>query len=289
MRHLWMALLAVSLGSAVALGQGAAKAADPVLIGAGDIANCDDLGPAEATSKLLDANPGTVIALGDLAYSNGTDHEFNDCYDKTWGRHKANTKPVPGNHEWHTKGAAGYAKYWQWATPGKFWYSYDLGAWHVVAIDSDCKEAGGCQKGSEEEKWLREDLKAHPAKCTLAYFHHPLFSSGHHGADKDVQDLWQALYDGGVDVVVNGHDHNYERFAPQDPQGKADAKGIREFIAGTGGKDLRPINGNAPNSEVRHAGTHGVIKFVLHPEGYDWEFLPVAGQTFTDKGSATCH
>jgi len=275
--------------------RGDKPSATAVLIGAGDIANCADLGPAEATAKLLEANPGTVMAIGDLAYSGGTKAEFANCYDKTWGRVKERTRPVPGNHEFHSKHALGYAEYWAGsagapAGPDKYYYSYDLGAWHIVALDRDCKDIGGCQRGSDEEQWLRNDLAAHPAACTLAYFHHPLFSSGHHGNDPDLKDLWQALYDHHADIVVNGHDHSYERFAAQDPDGKADAAhGIREFVAGTGGKDLRPFEHIQPNSEVRNAETHGVLKLTLHNGSYDWRFIPVAGENFTDSGSGTCH
>lgn len=264
--------------------------ADPVLLGAGDIAGCADLAPAEGTAKLLEANPGTVIAIGDLAYSNGSDREFQDCYDKTWGRVKARTKPIPGNHEWHTKDAAGFAHYWQTETPGKYWYSYDLGAWHIVAFDSDCDKVGGCKAGSPEVAWLAADLKAHPAKCTLAYFHHPRYSSGEHGDGGNLKDVWTALSEGGVDVVVNGHDHDYERFAPQDANGKEDdVHGVREFVVGTGGKNLRAFGDIAANSQVRNSDTHGVIRFVLHPDSYEWEFLPIAGKKFTDSGKDRCH
>ena len=269
----------------------AASAAEAVLIGAGDIAACGELSGAEATAKLLDTHTGTVMALGDLAYENGTDKDFQKCYEKTWGRHKAQTRPAVGNHEWHTENAAGYQKYWNdtGVTLGRYYYSYELGAWHVVVLDSNCKKVG-CADGSEQEHWLRKDLAAHPSRCTLAYFHQPRFSSGFHGNDAALQSLWQVLYDAGADVVVNGHDHDYERFAPQDPSGKADtARGIREFVAGTGGKHLRGIGRPQPNSEVRNAKTFGVLKLTLHADSYDWEFLPVAGQTFHDAGSGQCH
>jgi 3',5'-cyclic AMP phosphodiesterase CpdA len=158
-----------------------------------------------------------------------------------------------------------------------------------VVLDSYCKQVG-CGRGSEQEQWLRKDLAAHPVACTLAYFHHPLFSSGYHGDGKEVKDLWQALYDANADVVVNGHDHDYERFAPQDPEGRADpAHGIREFVAGTGGAPQRWTLHHRPNSEARNSSTHGVLKLTLHNGGYDWQFIPVAGKTFTDSGSDKCH
>jgi hypothetical protein len=188
-----------------------------VLVGAGDIADCKDLSGAEATAKLLEAIPGTVMAVGDLAYPDGTKENF-DCYDRTWGRVKARTRPSPGNHEFHTQGATFYFSYFGTAAgdPKAGYYSYELGTWHIIALNSECIDIGGCNAGSTEEKWLRADLAAHPAACTLAYFHKPLFSSGGaHGDDPEIVPIWQALYDANADVVVSGHDHDYERFAPQ--------------------------------------------------------------------------
>lgn len=265
---------------------------DAVLIGAGDIADCSKLEGAEATAKLLEANPGTVMAIGDLAYPNGTAEDFK-CYDRTWGRVKDRTRPAVGNHEFHSSGAAYYFQYFG-ATAGDpkiGYYSYELGAWHVVVLNSECKEVGGCGAGSPQEKWLRADLAAHPAGCTLAYFHKPRFSSGlNHGNDLEVTPLWQALYDYNADLVINGHDHDYERFAPQDPNGKADPqRGIREFVVGTGGKSHRYFGPTKPNSEVRNNDTYGVLKLTLKSAGYDWKFLPEAGKTFTDSGSGSCH
>lgn len=265
---------------------------DPVLIGAGDIADCTDIAGAEATAKLLEANPGTVMAIGDLAYPDGTKENF-ACYDKTWGRVKSRTRPAVGNHEFHSTSATFYFQYFG-AVAGDFkdgFYSYNLGAWHIVVLNSECDEVGGCSAGSREEKWLRDDLASHPASCTLAYFHKPLFSSGaKHGNDPALQPFFQALYDARADVVVAGHDHDYERFALQSPTGAADPKlGIREFVAGTGGKSHRPFAEPRPNSEVRDDTAFGVLKFVLHPTGYDWVFIPEAGKTFTDSGSGQCH
>lgn len=263
-----------------------------ILIGAGDIADCTDLAGAEATAKLLDQNPGTVMAVGDLAYPDGTRENF-ECYDKTWGRFKARTRPAVGNHEFHSTSAAFYFQYFGDVAGNSKdgFYSYQLGDWHIIVLNSECAEVSGCNAGSREEKWLRADLTAHPAACTLAYFHKPLFSSGaKHGDDPELKPLWQALYDANADVVVGGHDHDYERFALQDPNGKADAKrGIREFVAGTGGKNQRPFGDPHPNSEVRNADAFGVLKLTLHANGYDWQFIPEAGKTFTDSGSGVCH
>lgn len=278
-------------GSSSTRGREAAE----VLVGAGDIASCKNLTGAVATAKLLDGIRGTVFAAGDLAYEYGREKEFSDCYDKTWGRHRARTRPAAGNHEYATEGASGYFRYFGAAAgdPKKGYYSYDLGAWHVVVINSNCGKVGGCQSGSPQEKWLRRDLGSHPAPCTLAYWHHPLFSSGinpKHAIHPEMKPIWQALYEAGVEVVVNGHEHNYERFAPQDPNGVADpARGLREFVAGTGGKDHTPFGAPIGNSEKRNADTFGVLKLTLRPRGYDWEFVPEAGKMFTDSGSGVCH
>ncbi len=267
-------------------------AEDVVLIGAGDIADCSDLAGARATAKLLEANRGTVMALGDLAYPNGTLADFK-CYDQAWGRMKERTRPAVGNHEFHSSGATYYFQYFGAAAgdPKTGYYSYELGSWHVVVLNSECEEVGGCWAGSAEEKWLRADLAAHPAGCTLAYFHKPRFSSGlNHGDDTEVTPLWQALYDANAELILNGHDHDYERFAPQDPHGTADPKrGIREFVVGTGGKSHRFFGVLKRNSEVRNDDTYGVLKLTLKATGYDWKFIPEAGKTFTDSGSGSCH
>ena len=259
----------------------------PVLVGAGDIANCSSNGD-EATASLLDDIPGTVFTTGDNVYPDGTAAEFANCYDPSWGRHKARTYPSVGNHDYHTSDATGYFDYFGAAAgePGKGYYSYDLGAWHIIVLNSNL-EVGA---GSPQEQWLRTDLAAHPTTCTLAYWHHPLFSSGiRHGSDSSMRPLWQALYDFGADVVLNGHEHNYERFAPQNPEGASDpARGIREFVIGSGGRSHYPIVVPIANSEVQNANTYGVLKLTLHPDSYDWEFIPEAGKTFTDSGSGTC-
>jgi hypothetical protein len=200
--------------------------------------------------------------------------------------------PSPGNHEYNTANATGYYGYFgnPAGDPTEGYYSYNLGAWHILVINSNCSAIGGCGAGSPQEVWLRADLAAYPSMCALAYWHHPRFSSGQHGNDAALQPIWQALYDHDADVIVNGHDHNYERFAPQDPAGNADpANGIREFVVGTGGKSLRSLGTLRANSEVTDTTSYGVIKFTLHVTGYDWQFIPVAGATFTDSGSGACH
>jgi len=269
-----------------------ATAESVVLVGAGDIADCRDLSGAEATAKLLEQIPGTVMAVGDLAYPNGSKENF-VCYDQTWGRVKARTRPAPGNHEFHAAGATPYFDYFGVAAGDARlgYYSYELGSWHIVALNSECADVGGCEAGSPQEKWLRQDLAAHPTACTLAYWHKPLFSSGGaHGNDLTVKPLWQVLYDANADVIIGGHDHDYERFAPQSPDGVADAaRGIREFVVGTGGKNQRPFGAIDANSESRSADTFGVLKLTLRSDGYDWLFVPQAGKTFTDSGSGKCH
>jgi hypothetical protein len=264
---------------------------DPVLVGAGDIADCGSGGPAEsvaeATAKLLDGIAGTVVTAGDNAYSSGTEAEFRDCYDPTWGRHKARIRPTPGNHEYNTPDATPYYAYFGASAgpTGLGYYSYNLGAWHIVALNSNI-DAGA---GSAQARWLIADLAAHRTTCALAYWHHPVFSSGDHGNDPYMQEIWRILASFGADVVISGHDHNYERFAPQSPDGAADSEhGIREFVVGTGGKSLRSVGSPEPNSEVRESKTHGVLKLTLRPASYTWEFVPIAGKTFTDTGSAPC-
>jgi len=285
-------VIAILTGYAKSVGSHPADTESAVLVGAGDIADCRDLRGAEATAKLLEQVPGTVMAVGDLAYPDGSKENFK-CYDKTWGRVKSRTRPAPGNHEFHAAGAKPYFEYFGTAAgeKRKGYYSYELGAWHIVVLNSECADVGGCKAGSRQEKWLRADLAAHPTACTLAYWHKPLFSSGSaHGNDGSVKALWQALYDANAEVAVTGHDHDYERFAPQNADGAADPeRGIREFVVGTGGKNQRPFGAIDANSEARNANAFGVLKLTLRPDGYDWQFIPEAGNTFVDSGSAKCH
>ncbi len=256
--------------------------------GAGDISSCSQDND-EATARLLDAIAGTVFVLGDNAYPSGTASEYANCYDPTWGRHKARTKPATGNHDYATAGAAGYFGYFGAVAgdPTKGYYSYDLGDWHLIALNSNLSMSAG----SAQEQWLAADLAASTKSCTLAYWHHPRFSSGTtHGSDSRSQAIWQDLYDAGAELILVGHEHNYERFAPQTPAGVADpARGIREFVAGTGGESHYPFGTPIANSEVRDNTTFGVLKLTLSAGAYSWEFVPVAGSTFTDSGSGTCH
>jgi len=265
---------------------------DPVLVGAGDVAGCSSPGD-EATANLLDGIPGTVFTAGDNVYPNGTVSEFDRCYAPSWGRHRARTKPAPGNHDYNTAGAAGYYGFFGAAAgdPARGWYSYDLGDWHVVVINSNCAAMGGCGAGSPQEQWLRDDLTAGAKACTLAYWHHPLFTSGAtHSNTTEMRPIFQALYDHNAEVVISGHNHNYERFAPQSPGGDLDrSRGIRQFVAGMGGISHYSFGAIEPNSEVRNADTYGVLKLTLHTDRYDWQFIPEAGKTFTDSGTTACH
>ncbi|WP_392544108.1 metallophosphoesterase family protein [Oryzobacter telluris] len=291
-------------------------ATDPVLLAAGDIA-CDPLSGSfnggngtsdacrqKAVSDLVLTQSGVsaVAALGDIQYACGGYQAFLAAYDPTWGRFKGMTRPAVGNHEYlasisgpatdcdPTGTAAGYFRYFGSAAgqQGQGWYGYDLGAWHVVVLNSNCGEAGGCGPGSPQEVWLRADLAAHPTRCTLAYWHIPLWSSGGRAAN-NARTFVQDLVAAGAEVVLNGHDHIYERFAPMDATGARSATGVREFVVGTGGANHTTVVSVAPNSEVRDAATYGVLRLVLHPGGYDWQFLPEAGHTFSDAGSDTCH
>ena len=283
-------------GSAVPSGsttpsESSTPTADPVLVGAGDIGDCGTNGD-EATAALLDGIDGTVFTAGDDAYPSGTAVDFQKCYDPSWGRHKARTRPAAGNHDWESQGLAGYLGYYGAAgqgAGGTSWYSYDLGTWHIIVLDSDCDKVG-CGADTPQGTWLAADLAASHTTCTMAIFHHPRFTSGEHGNDPAVDAFWRPLYAAGVDVIVNGHDHDYERFAPQDPDGKVDTKrGIREFVVGTGGTTLRGFQKTVANSEVRLSNSWGVLKFTLHGGSYDVEFI-AAGNDFRDRGTAEkCH
>jgi hypothetical protein len=267
------------------------------LVGAGDIAGCSSLKGAKATAKLIEKIPGTVFAAGDLAYERGSAADFRDCYGPTWGRFKDRTRPTPGNHEYGGPNASAYFQYWgDRAGPvGKGYYSYDLGVWHIIALNTNCDapELGGCGAGSPEELWLRQDLSEHPNACIVAYGHHALFSSGifkRHAMRPELKPLWQDLYYAHADLMLVGHEHSYERFAPQDPDGVADPEhGIREIVVGTGGRSHDPLGFGIANSEVRDTDTFGVIKVTLSPHSYMWEFIPEEGKTFRDSGVGICH
>src|SRR5690349_19736325 len=257
-----------------------------IFVGAGDISGCSNSGD-EATAKLLDAipDPATVYNIGDDAYDNGTTSEFNNCYGPTWGRHKYRTKPTPGNHEYISSGAAPYYAYFGASAgpSGRGYYSYNLGAWHILSLNSNVSSSSG----SAQDTWLRADLAAHPNQCILAYYHHPLYSST--ATYSSSRGLVNALYAYHADLILNGHRHYYEREKPLDPTGKVDlVNGYREIIAGTGG-----IGGGSTASssftETSNGSTFGVLKLYLYDDSYAWKFIPVAGTTYTDSGSAACH
>jgi acid phosphatase type 7 len=284
------ALLLTGCVVAVGLTDESVEAAgnDPILVGAGDIAKCDSPGD-EATAALIKpllANPNvTIFTTGDNVYERGTSEEWQQCYGPSWGQFKNRTRPVIGNHDFATDNGAPYYQYFG-ASAGKAglgYYSYTLGAWHIVVLNSNLPP----QPGDAQYRWLEADLKAQKTTCQMALWHHPRFSSGLHGNDERFVALWQLLRRYQVDVVVNGHDHHYERFAPQDENGQADPKGPREFVVGTGGAWLYPQKTTQPNSAARLFGVWGVTQFTLRPKSYSWQFIPVGG-TFRDAGTVNC-
>lgn len=267
-----------------------------VLAGAGDISDCGtdgDTVTAELVDQVIAGDAGAIVfTTGDNVYSDGTAEEFGSCYAESWGRFKDRTRPAPGNHEYNTADASGYFGYFGEAAgaQGEGYYSYEAGDWQVLALNSNCDQIGGCDQGSPQEQWLREELASSDALCTLAYWHHPLFSSGDHGGDASVRPLFQALYDNGAEVVINGHDHNFERFAPQDPDGVHDpVAGIRQFVTGTGGVGTTAIDVIVANSESRFADGFGVLALSLYSDGYEWEFVSEDGSGFDDVGIEACH
>jgi lipopolysaccharide/colanic/teichoic acid biosynthesis glycosyltransferase len=263
-------------------------ATEVILVGAGDIGVCGD-DSDDRTAELLDDIPGTVFTTGDNAYPSGSLTQFQQCYGPAWGRHLARTRPSPGNHEYDTPEAPGYFTYFgdRAGAPGKGYYSYDLASWHVVVLNSQIPIASG----SPQLQWLASDLASTNAACVVAYWHRPRFSSGsHHGDDPALSAVWDLLYAAGTELVINGHEHMYERFAPQTPAAAADpAHGIRQFVVGTGGAGHYALGSARPNSEVRNSGTPGVLALRLLPEAYEWRFVPVAGSAFADSGRGTCH
>ncbi len=282
-----------------------AETAPVTVLAAGDIAFCErswgqtirdwfrgysGAPGAPATAALLDSLPGAVLILGDLAYWKGRAEEFTECYDRSRGRHKDRSYPVPGNHDYESPEARPYFDYWgeRAGETGKGYYSFDLGAWHIVALNSNIAAA----PGSEQEAWLRRDLAEAEARCVLAYWHHPPFSSGLHGDQAQMRDAYRVLYDAGASVVLGSHDHNYERFAPMDPEGRPDPEqGLRSFVVGTGGAQLRPQKIRKPareNSEAVNGTTWGVLKLTLNAASYAWQFVSVDGQSFEDSGRAPC-
>jgi hypothetical protein len=258
-----------------------------IFTGAGDIANCLTPDQGERVARLLDNIEGLIFTTGDNVYENGTFEEFQKCYTPTWGRHLARTRPSPGNHEYNTPGAAGYFQYFGELAgpPNRGYYSYDHGAWKVLSLNSQVPAT----PGSAQYHWVAQELKSSSARCTMAYWHHPVFSSGHDGNGTNMRAIFQLLFDNSADLVVVGHSHHYERFAPQDVNGRAmPGRGIRQFVVGTGGTYFTNITAIQPNSEVRDGRTNGVLKLTLAPTSYTWEFVPVAGATFRDSGSDVC-
>ena len=293
---------------------------DPVIAAAGDIA-CDPrsdafrrLGPSgcgmSKTAALVQSiDPDAVLTLGDNQYVCGAYPAFEKSFDPTWGRFGEIIHPTLGDHEYYTEqdggppcsatpNASGYFKYFGSRAVGRTgnsWYSFGLRTsagtmWHIVSLNSNCARIpGGCGRGSPEERWLRQDLAAHPRRCTLAFMYDPRFSSGNHGNNPEVSRLWYDLYRAGVELVLDGHSHNYERFAPQTPSGRWSATGIREFVVGTGGIGLHPLDEPQPHSLFVSTASLGVLRLVLHPGSYSWRFVPTEAGAVTDAGKASCH
>ena len=258
----------------------------PVLVGAGDIGECASSGGPAQTAKLLAQIPGVVFTAGDNAYPNGSSNDYKLCYAPTWGMQRERTRPAPGNHDYHTPNAAGYFGYFgaNAGDPATGYYSYRLGTWHIIVLNTNIPFG----PTSVQQAWLRDDLGRHVGPCTLAYWHHPRFSSGREGSDTSVASIWQTL-EQGTDVAITGHDHHYERFSPQLSDGTPDGRGIREFVVGTGGGALFPMGARASNSEVRIPGTFGVLKLTLLPGSYSWSFLGAPDGAVVDSGTAPCH
>ena len=259
------------------------------LLAAGDIGSCTSAGD-EATGTLLESLVGTILGLGDFAYPTSSASDFAACFEPSWGRHKARIRPIVGN-EYQQPGAAPYYAYFGAAAgnPSQGWYSFDLAGWHLVALNSACNKIGGCDAGSAQGQWLEADLAANSKPCTLAYYHDPRFSSGQLGVDDSTLGLWQILHAHGVDVLLHGDDHAYERFGRMNPNGVAEPlRGVRSFIVGTGGVGLHNADEGEPNSEVRSSTTYGVLRLVLEPTSYGWEFVGAGPGNFTDSGSEDC-
>jgi acid phosphatase type 7 len=277
---------------------GGTQGATPVLylVGAGDIAGCSSNGDeitAKLVSSVLKKHPkATVFTLGDNVYPNGSPEEFKNCYDPSWGAFKAKTRPVVGNHDYHTPRGSGYYAYFgvNAGKPDRGYYSYDLGAWHVAVINSNCFLVGGCQLGSKQQQWLENDLKKSASSCQILMWHHPRFSSGRvHGNNPEMQDIWATAAKAGVELVLNGHEHLFEQFVPMNANGQKAKIGTTEIIVGTGGISLYPFASPQPNSLVRNNTTYGVLQLELSVSSYAWKFILEPGKTFSDSGSEACH
>jgi 3',5'-cyclic AMP phosphodiesterase CpdA len=276
----------------------------PTIAAAGDIVcapgSKDPCRHLETLAVVEALAPDLVLPLGDNQYESGSQNEYAEAYNLSWGRLRANSRPVPGNHEYQDDFTAqGYFDFFNGAGSvtgpagerGKGYYSYNFGDWHFVALNSNCAHVrGGCGVNSLQERWLREDLQTNRRPCTLAYAHHPRFSSGINGSGDNLAPLWQALYEYGVDVYLAGHDHHYERFAPQRPDGVSDPEhGVREFVVGTGGRSITPFRTILANSEIQDTTSFGVLSMRLGPTGYQWKYLAAAGMPLADSGTGTCH
>jgi calcineurin-like phosphoesterase family protein len=292
--HIRRAVIAIGGAVAIACGNGVTGPPPPppppaitgnhVLVGAGDIAVCGSLA-TEQTAALLDRIDGTVFTAGDNAYFQGSAANFLNCYEPTWGRHKQRTRPAPGNHEYETPGAAAYFAYFgpNAGPPGLGYYSFEAGAWHVVSLNSSVPAS----LGSPQYQWLAGDLADRNARCVAAIWHHPMFSSGPNGPSSAMRDIWQLLQQARVEMVINGHEHVYERFVPLDANRRPNPDGLRQFIVGTGGAELYNFVAVSPDSEVR-LSTFGILKLNLTGEGYRWEFLGTNGNVL-DSGTGLCH
>jgi hypothetical protein len=276
LRHRGVAAVAFAAAFVLA-GSATSAARPPTLIAVGDIASCSSDGD-EQTAQLVSRLRGTIAALGDIAYENGTAKDFADCFSPSWGAFVPRIRAALGNHEYNSGTAAVAIDLFR--LPQQGWYSYSLGGWHVIVLNSNCDKVGGCGRESPQGRWLQADLAAHPSRCTLAYWHHPRFSSGAHGSDVAYAAFWDLLARAKADVVLEGHDHDYERFAP--------LKGIRSFVVGTGGRSHYPFLIVRPGSVVRNDDTYGVLQLTLRADGYSLQFLPVKGGTFHDAGTAGC-
>jgi acid phosphatase type 7 len=288
-------LAAATAGAAPARSSAAAPAAsDPTLAAAGDIiGNCTSgsCGYRKTATVITSLNPTTVLALGDISNRSGWASDYTRWFNSSWGVFKAKIRPVPGNHDYQAPGAKNYFNYFgAAANPPLGYYSFDVGTWHIIAINSNCSKMGGCGVGSAQEDWLKNDLAQHPAACTLAFWHHPRYSSGDGGNNTSMKPIFQDLYNARADVVLSGHSHDYERFARQNNASQRDdANGIRQFVVGTGGSFFTKFYSIKPNSQKRNNNTFGVLRMTLGAGSYSWKFLPVAGKTFTDSGTTNCH
>ena len=287
------AMLVASLAAVLTAAPGSGQTASVTLVGAGDIAGCAEERDSAAAADLLGKIGGTVFTLGDNVQGQGDISEFRNCYDPTWGKYKKRTKPAVGNHEYHTPDAAPYFDYFgaRAGRPSQGYYSYDRGRWHVVVLNSNCGQVGGCENDSPQGRWLRNDLRRNPSRCTLAYFHHPLQATGINTPSPQVRPFWTMLNDRNADVILSGHAHRYERHAPMTPGGKRSPNGIRQFVVGTGGADggTEIDRSQTPNLQEVKVGTPGVLRLNLRADSYAWKFVPIAGRSFTDSGTDSCH